>query len=137
MDRFSTTLPGFGAYVLGLILILGVRASEEPVDLAVVHRIKAEAFKSSHVIDHLFQLTYVIGPRLPGSPGFQSAAEWVRQELQGWGLANVHLEPWGPFGRGWTFSRFEIHMIKPQFMPLHGMPLAWSSGTKDPVIAPL
>jgi hypothetical protein len=35
------------------------RAGAEDVDLAVVHRIKAEAFQGSQVMDHLFYLTDV------------------------------------------------------------------------------
>ena len=26
--------------------------------------------------------------------------------MNDWGLANVHLEEWGPFGRGWDNQRF-------------------------------
>ena len=40
-------------------------------------------------MDHLFQLTDVNGPRLTGSPGFRTAAEWAQQEMQSWGL---HLQ---------------------------------------------
>jgi len=44
-------------------------AAEEKVDLATIHRIKEEAFKHSMVMDHLFYLTDVNGPRLTNSPG--------------------------------------------------------------------
>ena len=46
------------------------------------------------------QLTDVHGPRLTGSPQYKKAADWARQQLESWGLANAHLESW-PFGRGW------------------------------------
>ncbi len=36
------------------------------VDLRTVHRIKQEAFKNSQVMDHLFYLVDVHGPRLTG-----------------------------------------------------------------------
>jgi hypothetical protein len=55
--------------------------------------------------------------------------------LKGYGLANVRLEKWGPFGRGWSYSRFSAHMIEPGYAPLIGFPLAWSPGTNGPVTA--
>src|SRR4051794_37291136 len=99
--------------LLGLPLV--AQSADDKIDLAVVHRIKAEAFKSSHVMDHLFQLTDVTGPRLTGSPGFQTAAHWALGEMTSWGLTDPHLEAWTNFGRGWTFSRLDIHMTKPGF----------------------
>jgi hypothetical protein len=124
-------------FVILLILPLARLQADDKVDLAVVHRIKTEAFQSSHVMDHLFQLTDVNGPRLTGSPGFQTAAEWAEREMKNWGLQNVRLEPWTPFGRSWTFSQFEIHLVKPEFAPLHAVPLAWCNGTKGLVRAPV
>ncbi|HEV2690329.1 MAG TPA: hypothetical protein VGV35_17355, partial [Bryobacteraceae bacterium] len=38
--------------------------SDDAVDLSIVHRIKAEAFENSKVMDHEFYLTDVYGPRL-------------------------------------------------------------------------
>ncbi|HMD50085.1 MAG TPA: M20/M25/M40 family metallo-hydrolase [Bryobacteraceae bacterium] len=107
--------------------------SQETVDLSVIHRIKAEAFENSQVMDHIFYLTDVHGPRLTGSPGYKEAGDWVVSRLKEYGLANVQEEPWGPFGRGWTYSRFAGHMIAPQYQPLIGAPLAWTPGTNGAV----
>lgn len=119
------------------MLIAGLSGSwllgAETVDLEVVHRIKAEAFNNSQVMDHLFYLTDVNGPRLTGSPGFQTAADWTVNRLKEWGAANVRLESSDPFKRGWSFSQFEIRMNKPVYAPLHGMPMAWCLGTQGPV----
>jgi carboxypeptidase Q len=109
--------------------------SQESVDLSVIHRIKAEAFENSKVMDHVFYLTDVHGPRLTGSPGYKEAGDWVVSRLKEYGLTNVHEEPWGPFGRGWTYSRYAGHMIEPQYQPLIGFPLAWTPGTEGPVQA--
>ena len=49
-------------------------------------------------------LTDVIGARLTGSPAMKEANDWTRERLRSWGLANAHLEPWGPFGLGWSFG---------------------------------
>jgi hypothetical protein len=109
--------------------------SEEPVDLSVIHRIKAEAFENSKVMEHVFYLTDVNGPRLTNSPGFKSAGEWVMKRLKEYGLADVHEETWGPFGRGWDYTRFSGNMTAPVYAPLIGFPLAWSPGTEGPVEA--
>ncbi len=105
----------------------------ERVDLEIIHRIKHEAFAHSMAMDHLFWLTDIHGPRLAGSPGYRAAAEWAVQEMKSWGLSNAHLEPWGDFGRGWSFERLDVRMIEPVAERLHGVPLAWSAGTKGPV----
>ena len=109
--------------------------AQESVDLAVIHRIKAEAFENSKVMEHVFYLTDVNGPRLTNSPGFKSAGDWVVKRLTEYGLTNVREESWGPFGRGWTYTRFAGHMIEPVYAPLIGFPLAWSPGTSGPVEA--
>jgi len=107
----------------------------EQADLAVVHRIRNEAFRNSKVMEHLFTLTDVNGPRLTGSPGLRRAAEWTVESLKGWGAADARLETWGRFGRGWSLERFSAHLIEPTYAPLHGVPKAWSSGTNGPVDA--
>ena len=45
----------------------------EPVDV-----IRSEAFERSQVMDHLFYLTDVYGPRIASSPNYRKAAEWAR-----------------------------------------------------------
>ncbi|HYK17412.1 MAG TPA: M20/M25/M40 family metallo-hydrolase [Bryobacteraceae bacterium] len=107
--------------------------SQETVDLSVIHRIKAEAFENSQVMDHIFYLTDVHGPRLTGSPGYKEAGDWVISRLKEYGLVNVNEEAWGPFGRGWTYTRFAGHMMAPQYQPLIGAPLAWTPGTNGAV----
>jgi carboxypeptidase Q len=133
---------------LGLALVVAVigaalaAVAEEPVDLKVVHRVKDEAFRNSQVMDHLFYLTDVNGPRLSGSPGWRSAADWAMARLKGWGVAEPRLEKWGRFGRGWSLQRFSAHLLTPAYAPLHGVPKAWTAGTGgevtgDVVFAPL
>src|SRR5579871_3418099 len=116
--------------------------SEEPVDLGVVHRIKAEAFENSKVMDHEFYLTDVYGPRLTNSPGFKAAGDWVVKRLQEYGLTKVREEPWAGFGPSWTYTRYSGHMIAPQYQPLIGFPYAWTRGTNgvvqgDAIYAPI
>jgi len=106
--------------------------AEEQVDLGVVHKIRAEALQSSQVMEHLFYLTDVSGSRLTNSPGFFNAADWVVKRLGEWGIS-AHQEKWGPYGRGWTYTRFSAQMLEPQAVPLIGAPLAYTPGTNGPV----
>jgi carboxypeptidase Q len=124
-----------------LVSNLAIAADDTP-DLSIVNRIKAEAFQNSQVMDDLFYLSDVYGPRLTNSPGHRAAAEWVLNRLRGYGLQNVRAEKWGPFGQSWKLMRFSGHMLAPQYQPLIGMPLAWTASTKgvvtgEPVLAPL
>ncbi len=121
-------------------LLLGIAAAitcvlfaDDKPDLAVVNRIKTEAFENSKVMDHAFYLTDVYGPRLTNTPEYKAAAEWVSKRLTEYGLSNVALEKWGPYGRGWSYSKYSAHMIEPRYAPLIGFPLAWSKGTDGPV----
>ena len=49
--------------------------ADEKLDLGIVHRIKSEAFQNSKVMDHMFYLTDVHGPRLTGSPGYKETIQ--------------------------------------------------------------
>ncbi len=108
------------------------KAAIDPVD-----RIKEEGLKKSQVMATLSYLTDVIGPRLTGSPNMKRANEWTRDRLASWGLSNAHLEPWGPFGRGWTLKRFSMQVIEPQCIPIIAYPKAWSPGTEGSIVAPV
>src|SRR5438552_1534802 len=100
-----------------------------------IERIRDEGMNHSQVMETLSTLTEVIGPRLTGSPNLKRANQWTRDELKKWGLANAHLEAWGPFGRGWSLKRFSAQVIEPQSIPLIGYPKAWSPGLDKPLTA--
>jgi len=107
--------------------------SPEKIDLAMIEKIKAEALHHSQIMEMLGYLSDVDGPRLTGSPNLRKAQEYARGKLHEWGLANAHLEAWGPFGRGWTLERFTANMIAPAFSPLIAYPKAWSPSTEGTV----
>ena len=100
-----------------------VRAgNEEPVDWGMMTRIRQEGLMSSKVMETLQQLTDVLGPRLTGSPNAKRANEWTRKQLEDWGLANAHLESYGPFGRGWSLDKVSVQMTQPAGGPLLAYP---------------
>ena len=100
-----------------------------------IQRIKEEGMNHSQVMQTLSYLSDVIGPRLTASPGMKRANDWTRDQLTKWGLQNAHLEPWGPFGRGWTLKRFSAQVIEPTAIPLIAYPKAWSPGLDTPLTA--
>jgi carboxypeptidase Q len=101
----------------------------ERVDLDAIARIKAEGLQRSQVMDLVWYLTDVHGPRLTNSPQIRAAATWAAERLSSWGLSNVHEEAWGPFGRGWTNEHFAAEVVSPSPAPLIAYPRAWTPGT--------
>ncbi len=97
----------------------------------VLDRIRDEGLRRSQAPATIDYLCNVIGPRLTASPGMHKAAEWTRDTLAGWGLANAHLETWGPFGRGWSVRRFSIQIIEPTAFVPSAYPRAWSPGLAE------
>ncbi|HSR05974.1 MAG TPA: M20/M25/M40 family metallo-hydrolase [Bryobacteraceae bacterium] len=121
---------------LALVLTFALTVSaQERVDLGVIHQIKDEAFQNPKVMDTMFQLTDVYGPRLTNSPQFRAAGDWAVKQLKDFGLDNVKLEKWGPFGRGWAYTSYSGFIDEPQYQPLIGYPLAWTPGTDGPLTA--
>jgi hypothetical protein len=122
---------------------------QEKIDLNVIHKIKTAEFGGggrgggaaggSQVMNIMWELTDHYGPRLTNSPNFHAAGEWAVKEMQSWGLSNVHLEKWstesvasGPIP-GWEVKKYYGAMVEPSYMPIIGMPSAWTSGTNGPV----
>jgi carboxypeptidase Q len=109
----------------------------ERVDLAVVERIRDEGLNRSGLEPLAWYLTDVIGPRLTGSTGMRRANEWTAEMFRSWGLANVRVEPWGEFGRGWERVSYYGRMLEPFVQPLHATPLAWTGSTPGRVDGPV
>jgi carboxypeptidase Q len=107
--------------------------SQEKVDLETTSRIRYEGFHNSKVMDYATGLMDSIGERLTGSPNMKRANEWTRDQLTTIGLSNSHLEPWGPFGRGWANQYVNVRMTSPDVVPLIAYPKAWTPGTSGVV----
>jgi carboxypeptidase Q len=111
-----------------LIALPIVTAAEEKVDLYAIQRIRAEEREHSKVMDTLFYLSDVNGPRLTNSPSYFASADWVVKQMKELGI-EAKTEKWGPFGRSWRVEKYYAAMSDPQYMPLIGFPLAWSGST--------
>jgi hypothetical protein len=56
-------------------------------------------------------------------------------QLNEFKLSNVKMEKWGPFGPGWSYSKFSATMVEPKYQLLLGYPVAWTLGTDGPLTA--
>ena len=99
-------------------------ADETPTDPIAFFR--QHGLEQSEVMEHLSWICDVHGPRLTGSPGLRRAQDWAMETLNGWGLANVHLEEWGPFGRGWQLDHTSATVVGENPWPVLAWPKAWS-----------
>src|SRR5580700_7337128 len=126
------------AAIIAAVLIISSATAQElagdKVDLAVLAQIKTEAYQNSQVMDHLFYMADVYGPRVTNSRNHRAAAEWAMKQMKEWGLQNVHLEKW-PFGYGWQIKKYYGAMESPVYAAIPGFPLAWTPGTNGPVTA--
>lgn len=128
--RFRSPL-ALGAIFALAVTFLPVSAQQaERVDLNAVYKIKEEGFQRSRVMEITSWLTDVYGPRLTNSPGFRRAGDWAVKEMTSWGLVNVKLQPFGPFGRGWANDKFYMMATTPGgSLPVIGYAQAWTSST--------
>ncbi|PYS55936.1 MAG: peptidase M28 [Acidobacteria bacterium] len=123
---------------VALALLFGVPITaqmQDKVDLDAIYKIKEEGLNRSQVMDILSYLTDVYGARLTGSPQIRAAGEWAKKKLMEWELVNVNLEPWGPFGRGWSNENFSARVNSTSSFQVIAYPKAWTPGTSGPITA--
>jgi hypothetical protein len=121
--------------LLVALFALGAFAQEK-LDLQMLDRIRAEGLSNSKITDFLIYLCDVYAPRLPDSPQYVKAGEWVMDQAKKIGLANAAMEPYGTFGRSWELLKYYAAMIEPQYMPIIGYPKAWTPGTNGVLKGP-
>jgi hypothetical protein len=122
-------------------------SAQEKIDLNVIHKIKAEELgNNSKVMELMHKLTDQYGPRLTNSPQYRAAGDWAVKQMQEWGLAKARLEKFAtpkdnPIP-GWQVKSYNGAMVEPAYMPIIGMPVAWTGGTNGPqtgeaILAPI
>ena len=119
--------------VFSFVLTVSSQEKPEKVDYETITRIRYEGFHNSKVMELGSGLMDSIGERLTGSPNMKRANEWTRDQLTAMGLSNAHLEPWGPFGRGWANQYVNVRMTVPDITPLLVYAKAWTPGTNGVV----
>ncbi len=118
----------FTALLAVIIPFAGI--AQEKIDAAMMQKIRNEGLKNSKVMEIAFNLTDKSGNRLTASPGFMRAANYAKSTLEGYGLKNVAIDPWGEFGKGWELEKSYVAITAPYYKPLSAYPKAWTGGTK-------
>src|SRR6202166_2629420 len=131
--RVGAKFAAIFALALALALTAAAQTDWLAPDTSVISKFQDESSQHSHVMEVMGYLTDVYGPRLTNSPNIREAGEYAVKTLNSWGLANVHEETWGPFGRGWSNELFEANEIAPRRFPLIAYPKAWTPGTNGPI----
>lgn len=123
--------------IAALLLLTSTARGAEEVDLAMISRIKDQAFNHSRVMHYMHYLADENGPRLAGSPGYRRALDWAAETLKSEGIGAVRLESFDGIGRSWTWSRISVQMLEPQPTTLIALPVAYSAGTDGRLSAPV
>jgi carboxypeptidase Q len=131
--KSSTRLVCSLVIILCFVPSLWSQERQEKIDLETISRIRYEGFHNSKVMEYATGLMDSIGERLTGSPNMKRANEWTRDQLTAMGLSDSHLEPWGPFGRGWANQYVNVRMTSPDIVPLLVYAKAWTPGTNGVV----
>lgn len=117
------------------LIVTGLLLAQTPnLDMKMFRAIHDEAYDHSQAEAIFEMLTVNIGPRLTASPAHKRAAEFARERLAAFGLANARLEPW-QFGRGWTQEKLTLEMVEPRYLPLIGYADGWSPGMPQEITA--
>ncbi len=121
--------------IAALVFAMPAVAADVP-DPAMTARIIDAGLNHGQVIETIEYLSDHIGGRLTNSPRMRAAEAWTQSKYKGWGLSNVHKEPF-EFGRGWSIDNVAIRMTTPRVLPLVGIPVAWTPGTGGALSAPI
>jgi len=121
-----------------LLIALGALASDQTpaVDWDMAAKIREEGLQRSQVMDIVGYMTDVLGGRLTLSENMKRAQVWAKGKMEALGLENVVIEPFMDYGAAWDNEYFSLHMLAPEYQPLTGFPLAYTSGTKGKVTGP-
>jgi hypothetical protein len=119
--------------LLATAAIFAVPATAATNDTA---RIIDEGMNRNQVMITAHELMDDIGPRLTISTNIRKAQDWAVAKFQGYGLSNVHREPF-TFGRGWDIVDYSVRQVSPRPIKLVSIPVAWTPPTKGTLTAPV
>jgi carboxypeptidase Q len=103
-----------------------VLRAQESVDAKANAIIRTQGMEHSRIAYYASKIVDEYGPRLTGSDRLKKAGYWLMDEAKRIGLENVQAQAWGPFGRGWELTHFEMHADAPGYFPVIAYPKAWS-----------
>ncbi|MFZ4622135.1 MAG: M20/M25/M40 family metallo-hydrolase [Bacteroidota bacterium] len=117
-----------------VVMCLQLMTAQEKVDSTVMAKIRDEGWNRSQAKEILSWIADVYGPRLTGSQEYVNAANWAKNKFSEMGMANAHLESWGPFGKSWKLKNYSAMIVGRQTQPLVSYPKAWSPGLKGDAV---
>jgi hypothetical protein len=117
------------AAALLLLLTTAANGAPNPVDWAMVAKIREEGLQHSRVMDYESYMTDVLGARFTNSQDMKRAQGWLKGELTRIGLVNVAAEPYMDFGVTWDNEFVSLHMLEPDYSPMVGYPIAHTPST--------
>ncbi|MDZ4258667.1 MAG: M20/M25/M40 family metallo-hydrolase [Gemmatimonadales bacterium] len=112
-----------------LLSSMALTTGPDPVDWAMVAKIREEGLQRSQVMDRVSYMADVLGARLTLSEDMARAQRWVQGEMGRVGLVNVAAEPFMDFGVTWDNEYVSLHMLAPDYQPMVGYPVAHTPGT--------
>jgi hypothetical protein len=107
--------------------------AQSELDYKIVNKIKNESYDNSQAYDILDHITGVFGPRLSGSKIYMDAARWAKDQLESWGLEDVHFESYSDDFRSWSINSYSIELLKPRYLKINGLPYAWVKNTRGKI----
>ncbi len=120
-----------------LVAVSALASGQAPViDWDMAAKIREEGLQRSQVMDIVGYMTDVLGGRLTLSENMRRAQLWAKDKMEKLGLENVVIEPFMDYGAAWDNEYFSLHMLEPEYQPMMGFPLAYTSGTKGKVVGP-
>ena len=134
-NRFKRAATPIVAVLVFCLTVAAQVAPVEKIDMDMMKKIREEGMQRSQVMDTMSWLTDVVGHRLTGSPNMKNSNEWTKKKLTEWGLVNAQVEPWGEFGRGWSFDKITANVTSPAAFPIIAYPEAWTPGTSGTITA--
>jgi carboxypeptidase Q len=115
-------------------VVAGSATAQEPVDLEVIGKIREEGFQRSQVMDIVWHMTDLLGPRVTGSQGMRDAQTWLVEKMRSMGLS-ASIRPFGGPHVSWDNQYTSLHLIEPDYQPLIGYPYAFTQSTDGKVTA--
>ncbi len=112
---------------------LQAQQAPEPIDTAMIAKIRAEGMNDSKIMWIEHYLADVYGPRPIGSPNHVAAARWAVKTMTDFGMKNAHLEPFTWRGVGWMPGKASGYITSPVTANLKFEAVPWSPSTKGTV----
>ncbi len=125
-----------GLFLISFCLMMIVVSSsfaQEKVDYSMIDKMRDEGFSRSQVMELVWYMTDVFGPRGGNSPSYDQAARWAEKRFKEFGAENVKLDPYAEIGMPWECTYNSVHMLTPQYMPLIAYAVSHTRGTNGKV----